>query len=358
MTRESRLRTPEVLFALALLAASPSWAADKKPAQGTELRSREEACRDREPCVVYDHASLSFVGPSSVEAADGDVIYLVITRTAPGAFLYPVEGIERPPGGREFGAGYTQLSDKVISIRHEARFDGYRFSITSVDGAPLPPDNSVAGPTLRSTPEPEVIRVTTRQWHQWVAGAFTGSSLSDRQFSLYERTVDGQTLSFVEEDKDAEDEAKLGLAALIHLYHSSWKKVPLAVTFGLGIGDDNRTSYFLGPSWRLGDKGAITVGAVWGSVSRLPTGVSVCGRSESSCASTLAVDANALNQLGSRTEQGWFVALSYSFLDVADLLQKPFKNLGGGAGSAPAGSGEPAEPPAAPNPDTDPDGEG
>lgn len=37
-------------------------------------------------------------------------------------------------------------------------------------------------------------------------------------------------------------------------------------------------------------------------------------------------DANTLSNLGSKNEQGWFVGVSYTFIDnIREAFQKPFK---------------------------------
>ena len=56
-------------------------------------------------------------------------------------------------------------------------------------------------------------------------------------------------------------------------------------------------------------------GVVWGAVSTLPKGVAV---------GDPVSDPNLLNNLGTQTDKKWFFALTYSFIDTKDRLQKPF----------------------------------
>jgi hypothetical protein len=51
------------------------------------------------------------------------------------------------------------------------------------------------------------------------AGAFTVNGLTSPQFGLESRTVDGKNLMFPILDNGAQDQAKLGLRAFIHLFH-------------------------------------------------------------------------------------------------------------------------------------------
>lgn len=283
-------------------------------------------------CVVYNHPTHSFIGSPSLELGNGDLFALLILNTAPQHFTYPLSGVEQPVStdGQEAGARYSEARTKVITVHHEKRFGGYEFEILSPDNAPV---SGMGGlPTLAPTVEPQLIVVKTAGWNQSLAGAFTGSSLTDPEFSVYSRTAeDGTEMSFVDEDLGAEDDASLSLGAFLHLHHSSWDlsrgRGGWALSFGLGLDSEEDVSYYLGPSWRFGDKGALTAGVVVGPVVRLPSGVRVCSRAAAECADSLVVDPNVLGQLSSRNDIGGFIGLSYSFLDVSDLIQKPFKKL-------------------------------
>lgn len=307
-----------------------------------EGKDRKDYCEEHEVplkrCVVYDHPSHTFLGPPHLELGNGDLFTLLVVRTAPDRFLYPLTGVEErfAKPSKESATPYAKPGTKMIPVVHEKRFGGYEFEIQSVSGTAVEGEGPL--PALTPTPEPQLIVVETAGWRQSVAGAFTGSDLADPVFSLYPRTGDdGMERFFVDEDPGAEDEARLGLGAFIHLHHSRWDRAlgkgGFAWSFGLGLDSDQETSYYFGPAYRLGDKGVITAGAVFGPVDRLPGGVQVCGRHRDACTPDLAVDPNLLSNLDERNEVGFFVALSYTFLDVQDLVEKPFKAL-----STPKGS--------------------
>ena len=113
-----------------------------------------------------------------------------------------------------------------------------------------------------------IIAVNNQQFQYEFAGAFSISSLTDPQYATDKVTADGKDTLVVIRDEEAEDERRLGLGAYIHVFHD---KLPwAAATFGLGIASDNKVTYFVGPSVRLGKAMAVTVGPVWGAVTRLP----------------------------------------------------------------------------------------
>ena len=116
-------------------------------------------------------------------------------------------------------------------------------------------------------------------------------------------------------DAGAEDEATLGVVGMIHLYHH--KKPQWAATFGLASSDSGETSYMVGPSYRFGDKAAVTLGYMWAPTDRLPGGLNIGDPIQ---------DPNSLTNLQSKMEGGVFLSFSYSFISgIKNAFEKPFK---------------------------------
>lgn len=114
----------------------------------------------------------------------------------------------------------------------------------------------------------------------------------------------------------------LGLAGLIHL---NYAKLPsLAISLGIGINETSEASYFLGPSWRLGGKGFITVGVNYGPVDTRPSGVRVSPDPRDPEVETGDLfpvsDANILNNLGSKSKGALFASFSYTFLSPGEAF--------------------------------------
>ena len=92
---------------------------------------------------------------------------------------------------------------------------------------------------------------------------------------------------------------------------------PAIPVMALGLGSNLivRDGGFPGVVVRLGKALAVTVGPVWGAITRLPTGVSE---------GSVVADASALKDLPTRTGRGWFVGFSYTFLQARQAVEKPF----------------------------------
>lgn len=172
------------------------------------------------------------------------------------------------------------------------------------------------------------IQVATYGWSVGFGGAFTIDKLTNPVFSLTpgsrtDASGNAEQGFLVTVDDEAGDDYRLGAAATVHLFHSdpeflgragvAW--VPLS--FGLGVGESSRARYFVGTGVRFDTRLFLSIGRVFGSVERLPNGL----RSGS-----FTTSENALSTLGSRTDDAWFVSLSYNFMDI-DLspFGSPFK---------------------------------
>lgn len=274
--------------------------------------------------VIFDHLGTNASRTYSLELAAGDQITVNIKNTDPTQFDYRIAGIEisePPPPPGPAALGDTALETKTLKERYDPTYGAYIVEIARKAGASG--QITVGGQPKQLNSVTLVIKVEQLTWNLEFAGAFTGTNLADPVFSLETEMSDGEERQIVISEPDKENEATLGLGAFIHVFH---QKLPsLAGTFGLGIQSDSDTSYYLGLTWRMNSKAALTAGAVWSSVDRLPAGLRLGDE---------VSDANALSNLGSRIEQGWFLGISYTFLNVRDFFQKPFKTpeAGGNGG--------------------------
>lgn len=164
-----------------------------------------------------------------------------------------------------------------------------------------------------------MIAVKQSDWRIELAGAFTTSFLTDKKYGTQKNATDE---NIVIRQKDNEDAASLGLAAFVHVaYPGLLDKCKLfdywaPLSFGLGINNNSTVSYFIGSSIRFSDKAYLTFGYNWGPTKTLPSGVTE---------GSVITDPNGLNNMGSKTGGGLFLAVSYSFLDSNEsAFKKPF----------------------------------
>lgn len=244
----------------------------------------------------FSHAETPVDVTHSLHKAQGAPIRVLITNTDSSAFTYRITGLEALTMKPAHELRPTTPSDTVlVEQRHDSRFRGYVIRIRQKP-------NRSSKFDLKELDI--VIHVETREWNVEFAGAFSVSGLTNPRYAVAD--------SVVARDEDAEDAVALGVAAFIHTSHT---RVPwLAGTFGLGINQSASATYYLGGTFPAGPA-AFTVGGVFGSVERLPTGVSEGSRIS---------DPNVLNDLPTKTEGSWFVALSYTFLGNRAAFEKPF----------------------------------
>jgi hypothetical protein len=277
----------------------------------------DPACNDTtapRPQVIFDHLNTNADRHYSISVRPNEPIIVCIQNTGLAAFTYAIVGVVKEVPGASSTASLSMkdLGTRRLTKAHDDQYGGYLVTIkrkapetvTVVTGESSQKDlNDI---TL-------VIAVKSEQFQYEFAGAFSVNSLTDPQYALQPRTVDGQAKSFVVQDDDAEDSSRLGIGAFIHVFHDKFPYV--AGTFGIGIAESSKTSYFLGPTLRLGKAMAFTAGPVWGSVSRLPSGVAVDSE---------ARDSNVLNDLPTHIRRGWFFGVSYTFLQARQAIEKPF----------------------------------
>lgn len=297
-----------VLALVAVLSSAPCLLA----AQATETKGR-----DVKKAVTFDHLASDDDRSYELRPRHGEAFEVRIKNTCPDVFAYEVKGIVRERGAEDEPGARTAkpLEEKVLPVVHDEKYGGYIVTITrTADTAPCADAEKLQNRTL-------LISTPTETWDLSFSGGFTLSSLSSPQYYLRPHPSDAAKKQ-VQQDPDKEDDANLGIATYVHVFH---QRMPwLAGTFGLGIRDQNRTEYFLGGGVRLSDKATVNAGVVYGSVSRLKNGVNLVDP---------VSDDNVLNDLPTRTKRGFFIGVSYSFIDVRGKLQQPFA---GAAGETPA----------------------
>jgi hypothetical protein len=327
---------PVHLLGIVLLAAAPA-AAQQSPAPAGGATGKGE-----KPTAVkfieFDHLNTDGDRAYVLKLNDGEPFQVRILNTCATAFTYEVQGILRQdppaPGTLGLNAGEA-LGPKTLPVIHEERYGGYLVSIKRLNPNTLP--CGVDSPNLVT--RTLIISAPKMTWDLAFSGGFTLSNLASPHYYLRpDPTQAGK--SIVQEDPSKNDDANLGIATWVHVYHH---RLPsLAGTFGLGIRDSNKTEYYLGGGLRMSDKASINGGVVFGPVSRLKDGINI-GDS--------VTDPNVLNDLPTMTKRGFFIGLSYSFIDVRGKLQQPFAGATGASGNTgTTGTGNATAAPAAPAP--------
>jgi hypothetical protein len=284
--------------------------------------------------AAFDHLNTNGDRAYELQLTHGESFQIQILNTCPEVFAYEVHGIIRQEAGTGI-TGKTALAlepKHVVPVLHDAKYGGYIVTIrrTVATGNPCGDDTA----KLRD----RTLMISTPQltWDLSFSGGFTVSNLTSSNFYLRPHPTD-TTKKQILEDPDKNDDATLGLASFVHLYHH--RRPWLAGMFGLGLRDNNKTEYYLGGGLRFSDKATLNVGVVWGPVTRLKNGNNPMDAT---------ADDNVLTDLPTRTKRGVFVGLSYSFIDVRGKLQQPFAGATGAAGttettstSAPAAASTP-----------------
>jgi hypothetical protein len=290
------------------------------------------------PVIVFDHFKTNDNRTFDVDVEAGSFFRVKIVKTCPKNFEYSYIGIE--PGERVQARGgdkCTATGSKTLVIPHEARFRGYLVEIAPTNGlewlAPSGDSNCDANPSPCKKVKKLLLTISVNSpgWTYEMSGGGVVSQLTNPVFALETRPVEGEgggEEMFVVRNHEAEDDAALGFAGFVHVFHAKHPRV--AGTFGLGLNEGNEElSFFIGPSWRLGGKGYLTAGWNWGPVQRLPNGLSF---------DRPVTDTNLLSNLPTRTDGKFFFGFSFSFLSPGkDFFKKPFASPpepdGGGGGN-------------------------
>lgn len=278
--------------------------------------------------VVFDHAKTNESQIFTRHVLAGEVIPVEIKNTCSREFTYEVVAVRSGDLPPRTTAATCTPDTKMVDILHDPRNGGYIVQVRKkVPGA----ETQVrVNDQLVSLKEADVIiKVVDRKWDAEMSGAFTASRLTDDRFGVVMRDDpnDSETMEkpFLVRDEGADDEARLGVGAFVHIFKPRFPWA--AFTFGIGINNDNKTAYFTGLSWRFGEAGALTLGYNWASVKRLPAGTD----------RNRPVAADVLTRLEDQTKGDWFFALSFKSLNPAGRLAKPFQTVGQGTGGGGTG---------------------
>ena len=263
----------------------------------------QKACANA-PIVTFDHTAKSDLLSASIRRSDGEQFIIRVVKTAPKQFTYVVTGATAVPqdaSKHDFAKGDDETTHDEC-VTHSKQYGGYIMKVEKTG------ESTLTNKTL-------LVFVETDDWNFELSGAFTVSGLQDPIWSLQAQGGGNYKVVAITDtatDKKL-DPVRLGVASFVSVFHSSRPRV--GITFGLGIDEGKRPTYYAGPTIRLGKVAGITGGVALGSVKRLPNSISEGG---------IVTDVNALNDLPTRTATAWFFALSYSFLGSSDKLKAPF----------------------------------
>jgi hypothetical protein len=141
-------------------------------------------------------------------------------------------------------------------------------------------------------------------WDLALTGGFVASGLADPIWAL--GTVTGQPTRVVVRATDRENSVNLGVAMFAQVYHDRFAWVA-PLSFGVGIREDSRATFYFGSALRFGPHASFTAGVAVGSIAALPAGV-VEGRP--------VTDTNVLSNLVTRTAHSWFAGVTYTFASI------------------------------------------
>lgn len=308
--RKSLERSRKFSRAVLVLAICLAWKSAQ--AQGSGTTQPADRTVNHQEASKSGNRTLMF---APLWARDGRAIVIEIRNTCPEHFTYDVEKVAAapPPGAPDIQKTTPCTpTTQLVTVVHRREFGGYIVHVRPKATGGV----AVGGVELK--PMDLVVPVETGGWDHESAGGFTLSKLTDSRFGLIERTVDGEQKTFVVRDREAEDAWNPGMAAFVHIFHNRWPH--LGPSFGIGISEATQPTYYAGGTWRLGSRGALTVGRAWGELDRLPAGTTF----------DQPVDPGILGNLQKRIDDEWFFGFSFSFINPGDRLQKPF------AGQTPA----------------------
>ena len=305
-----------VIVAVILLGAgvrpAPAQTPPAKPGASTQKPAApvEQATESVAKTVTFDHQD----GKAKIfdlDLENREPFVVNIDNTCPAEFDYSYEGVERGlvPQSDDTKKK-AKLSTHSMTVVFDDQFGGYVFSIKRKAGVEA---GSKCEGSEDLQPASFIVGVREQEWGISFSGGFTFSGLTSPVFGIKTEN----NIKRIVEEPGKQDKMKLGAASFVHVFHDSVKIRGLqpALAFGLGINTDNKSEYFVGIGFRLGDKATINVGVAGGSITRLPNGVD---------SETPITDDNVLNNMGSRTVAKAFFALTYAFIDTKERFKKPF----------------------------------
>lgn len=309
---------------------------------------------------AFDHSTQN---KKQVDATvePGDPIEVTIDNTCPDRFNYahvafaprqtspagggpPLAGDSAKCGAAKarealVAAGYCSMQSKAISWVHESKNGAYEVEITPkqatmIRGLPKEQFDAAltsvaAGPATCTIPDGTqaksielkaasyLISVESSPWALGMSGGLSISDVVDPRFAVVDDPASTTTppSTIVIRDKGAEDSQKLGFAGFLHVHHQKWKvgDIPIAGTFGLGIAEENSISGFVGVSAAAFDLAYLTIGWNWSAIDRLPAGQRLGAR---------PIGDNVLSDLPSKTDDGWFIGISFKLMSPGESFFK------------------------------------
>jgi hypothetical protein len=353
LSSSRRRRGPHVAFLAAVIAA---WTAGTVPLAADSAPP---------PPLRFNHHRLEVSVPAKdpgreqlvLEVADGGYFTVRIEETDPRLFTYTVTGIpEDPKKGQPAqwkpGASVVtkegDLRTVLLTMRHSRLFRQYRVEVAATAPAGedaltdrvttkmFDADRALTWAERRMVQEEKdklraagVVTLysvsfdiwveTKQEWTLTVNGGVAFSNLTGEKFFIETDTKgtadpadDTQT---VQRDKDAEDDFRPDVVVLAHLGYERWHG--FGPVFGFGIGENSEARYFLGAALPLGRQFIFSAGWSGGRVDTLPAG-QVLGAEP-------VAGANTLSSLGTRFANGFYVGLSFGFVDRRDAFDGVFK---------------------------------
>jgi hypothetical protein len=275
---------------------------------GQESAAPKKETKLLEYDVSLDYLSGLVVPFGRIEIADSGKLKILVLNLLPKVedYEFALTGIVIPATGKrglEVKSTEVQLNTgRLLEIMHDPRYQSYQ--VTVIKKGEKPESRSW------------FIPVFTHAWTLDFSGAFTFDRLINPLYYLEPGTQAELNQNvprngfFVRRNTKGEDAVGLGAAAMVHLYHTKYlhflKKTfawaPLS--FGLGVGANTETRYYLGSSVRVGDVLFLTAGAVFGKVDRLPANLAE---------GNFVADADALGTLPRKGEVAFFLGISYAF---------------------------------------------
>lgn len=308
--------------------------------------------------VSFDHAK-SGSPAIEISAEPGDRITATIDNTCPDRFDYQSVAFEAaarvsPPAARSpacpnvdeakeklASEGFCELKTRPVSFVHESKYRAYAILIKKKPALPSSAAQGLkkadfdatvaemmradeckvpattAAKATKLDDANYLVQVETSSWALGMSGGVTISDVVDPRFAVVNdpnsTTVPPATI--VVRDEEAEDSQKLGFGGFLHVHNEKWKlgDVPIAGTFGLGIEEKNSISAFVGVSAAAFDLAYLTLGWNWSSVDRLPAGQEL---------GAPPINDNVLNNLPKKTDDGWFLAVSFKLMSPGEAFFK------------------------------------
>lgn len=293
----------------------------------------------------FDHVKDGNVS-QKLEVSPGDTIKITINQTCPNLFEYVQTpfpeaepdknvlekaslGCSNNPEADLAAKGFCVLKTASLEFTHSTDASTYLIEVLRKEAATEPKgitqdmfgsflENGCAVPQSwegnpQALPNRRYILRVDATWALGMSGGFTVSSVTDPRYAIVNNPASDTDPPgmIVVRNGDAEDSHALGFAGFVHLHNRNlrWRDVSIAPTFGLGVGDQNTLSGFVGIGFGAKDIGYINVGWNWRQVDRLPTGQRV---------DEAPISDNVLSDLPNRVDEGWFIGFSFRFMSPGE----------------------------------------